>query len=59
VCAQLNSRGQFYDLDSIETSETFNNKQKFREFANKIGLPVPQLINKENMVLCELQWVTK
>ncbi len=49
VCAQLNSRGQFYGLDSIETSETINNKQKFREFANKIGLPVPQLISKENI----------
>jgi predicted ATP-grasp superfamily ATP-dependent carboligase len=49
VCAQLNSRGQFYGLDSIETSETINNKQKFREFSNKIGLPVPQIISKENI----------
>ena len=49
VCSQLNSCGQFYGLDSLETSETLNNKQKFREFANKIGLPVPPLINKENI----------
>ena len=49
VCAQLNSNGQFHGLDTIETSETINNKQKFREFANKIGLPVPQVVNNENI----------
>ena len=49
VCTQLNSYNQFYGLDSIETSDTINNKKKFREFANKIGLPIPQLINNENI----------
>ena len=49
VSSQLNSCGQFYGLDSLEKSETLNNKQKFREFANKIGLPVPPLISKENI----------
>lgn len=49
VCAQLNSDGQFYGIDSIETAETINNKERFREFANKIGLPVPQVVNKESI----------
>lgn len=49
VCAQLNSHGQFHGLDSIETAETINNKGKFRKFANKIGLPVPQVINIESI----------
>ena len=53
VCAQLNLHGQFHGLDSIETSETINNKKKFREFANKIGLPVPQVISKENI---DVEW---
>ncbi len=41
VCAELNSHGKFYGIDSLEATETINNKEKFREFATQIGLPVP------------------
>jgi carbamoylphosphate synthase large subunit len=41
VCAELNSHGKFYGIDSVEATETINNKEKFRVFATKIGLPVP------------------
>jgi carbamoylphosphate synthase large subunit len=44
VCAALNAHQQFPGLDSSETNETLNNKEKFREFASLVGLPVPRVI---------------
>lgn len=45
VCAELNLDGKFYGIDSLETTEIINNKEKFRNFATQIGLPVPQVFN--------------
>jgi predicted ATP-grasp superfamily ATP-dependent carboligase len=47
VCAEINSKGNYYGLDTLETAETINNKYKFRAFATQIGLPVPQVITTE------------
>ena len=50
VCAEINSKGNYSGLDTLETAETINNKYKFRAFAAQIGLPVPQIITEENAV---------
>jgi len=47
VCAELNSKGNYSGLDTLETTEIINNKNLFREFATQIGLPVPKVITKE------------
>ena len=47
VCAELNSKGNYYGIDTLETTEIINNKEKFRTFATQIGLPVPRVITKE------------
>jgi len=49
ICAEINSQGKFYGLDTPETTETINNKYKFRAFAAKIGLPVPELFPEEKV----------
>lgn len=41
VCSELSQDGQFAGLDKPEIVETINNKEKFRAFAKKVGLPVP------------------
>ncbi len=48
VCAELNSKGNYYGIDTCETTEIINNKYKFRAFATHIGLPVPRIISKEH-----------
>jgi biotin carboxylase len=48
VCASLNSRGSYYGLDTLETTELINNKEKFRKSAAQIGLSVPRLISSDN-----------
>ena len=47
VCAELNSKKAYYGIDSLEATEIINNKDKFRTFATKIGLPVPRVISNE------------
>ena len=49
VCAELNSKGSYYGLDTLENTEIINNKGKFRTFATQIGLPVPRVISGENV----------
>lgn len=49
VCATLNSDGRYHGLDTLETTEIINSKDKFREFASNIGLPVPRMISHEAM----------
>ena len=48
VCAELNSKGSYYGIDTLETTEVINNKDKFRTFATQIGLPVPHIISSEH-----------
>jgi len=45
ICSALNSGGQFFGLDSPVATETINNKEKFRTFAIKTGLPVPRVVS--------------
>ncbi len=49
VCAELNSKGSYSGLDTMETTEIINNKHIFRAFAAQIGLPVPQVITGESV----------
>jgi len=49
VCAQLNSKGSYYGIDTVATTEIINNKDKFRTFAAQIGLQVPRAISGEHV----------
>lgn len=49
VCTELNSKGSYYGLDTVETTEIITNKDKFRTFATQIGLPVPRVISSERV----------
>lgn len=49
VCVALNEGNRYPGIDSIEASETINNKKMFREFALAHRLPVPQLLGAEQM----------
>lgn len=46
ISAELNSELQFSGLDTIEVTSILNNKEKFRVFAKRIGIPVPNLISE-------------
>lgn len=48
VCAEINKDGRFPGIDSLQTSETINNKEKFRTFTRRHNIPHPkQLSSKE------------
>lgn len=47
TCAKINAERDFVGLDSIESTETINNKEKFRTFADSIGIPVPQVYSQQ------------
>lgn len=49
VCADLNSKGNYHGLDTLEQTEILNKKDKFRAFATQIGLPIPRVIPSERM----------
>jgi glutathione synthase/RimK-type ligase-like ATP-grasp enzyme len=53
VCAELNVDARFGGLDSLESAATINNKEKFRRFAESIGLPIPRLLDQETYGDCE------
>ncbi|MBP6978701.1 MAG: ATP-grasp domain-containing protein [Lentimicrobiaceae bacterium] len=50
VCSELNEKGNFYGIDTLEVTETINNKKKFRAFAVKVGLPVPKVFSNEKEI---------
>ena len=47
VCAELGRGLHNTGLDSPDVADTINNKEKFRAFAQRVGLPVPQLVTPE------------
>jgi len=47
VCAKLHSDKKFYGIDSPEITEKIHNKERFRELAIQIGLPVPRLFSAD------------
>ena len=49
VCSEVNNSRQFYGIDTAEVAETINNKEKFRAFAIKAGLPVPRVFTLEQV----------
>ncbi|MCE2723336.1 MAG: acetyl-CoA carboxylase biotin carboxylase subunit family protein [Burkholderiales bacterium] len=42
ACAAIASKVPLFGVDTLHTADTLNSKQKFRDFAKQIGLPVPQ-----------------
>ncbi len=44
VCAEISSDIGFYNIDTIESNDIINNKERFREFAIREGLNVPKVI---------------
>ena len=51
ACAELNSLGKFPGIDSLAVTETLNNKQLFRAFAEANGLPVPKVYELDSCPL--------
>ncbi|PLK48670.1 acetyl-CoA carboxylase biotin carboxylase subunit family protein [Uliginosibacterium sp. TH139] len=43
MCAELAGSRGYPGMDSPEVTETINNKERFRAFANGINMPVPQV----------------
>jgi hypothetical protein len=52
VCAELNATGRYVGIDSLETAATINHKEKFRRFAESVGLPVPKLLDEKTAGDC-------
>ena len=44
MCAEIN-RGRYPGLDTLETSQTINNKAQFRQIAEQVGLSVPRVLS--------------
>ena len=49
VCADINERHNFYNIDPLETNQIINNKEWFKRFSTKIGLHVPN--KRDNYML--------
>jgi biotin carboxylase len=49
VCTQLNTEKRFFGLDNYETSQSINNKKKFRKLADQLALPAPRIIPSEKL----------
>ncbi len=49
VCSQINDEERFPGIDSLETAEIINNKEKFRAFADQHMLPTPRVLIKEEI----------
>ena len=48
TCARINTELGLFGLDSIEATEAINNKEKFRAFAESIGISVPQVFSPQD-----------
>ncbi len=44
ICSEISSDIGFYNIDTIESNDIINNKERFREFAIREGLNVPKVI---------------
>jgi hypothetical protein len=49
VCAEINHDGRFPGIDSLQTAEIINNKEKFRAFAAQHDLPTPKVLSKHEI----------
>jgi hypothetical protein len=49
VSAEINRDGHFPGLDSFETAEIINNKEKFRVFAALHNLPTPRVLSEQEI----------
>lgn len=49
ICAELNDDGKYKGIDSQFVTETILHKEKFRIFAETVGLPVPGLLEQNSV----------
>lgn len=49
VCAEINSDGRFPGIDTLETANIINNKEKFRNFSAENDIPIPQVLKTEDI----------
>jgi biotin carboxylase len=49
VCSEINEDGRFLGIDSLETAEIINNKEKFRALMIKHDLPSPRVLLKHEI----------
>ncbi len=49
VCAEINADGRFPGIDPFATAEVINNKEKFRAFSFKFGLPTPRVLEQDEI----------
>jgi len=49
VCAEINHDGRFPGIDCINSATIINNKEKFRSFAALNNLPIPQILNEQEI----------
>lgn len=49
VCAEINRDGRFPGIDPLTTAEVINNKEKFRAFSFKFGLPTPYVLDQDEI----------
>lgn len=50
ACAEVNAQKPYYGIDSVSTTQAINNKKKFRELSEEIGIPVPQVFEKVGQI---------
>lgn len=49
VCSEINADRRFPGIDPLATAEIINNKEKFRSFSSKHGLPAPQVLGQDEI----------
>ena len=49
VCAEINDDGKYKGIDNQLVTETILHKEKFRIFAETVGLPIPRLLDQNSV----------
>jgi carbamoylphosphate synthase large subunit len=59
ICSEINEKYKFFNIDSVETNEVINNKEKFRGLAIKLGLHTPQIISATDQFFIDKPIIVK
>jgi biotin carboxylase len=49
ACATVNAGGRFPGIETLNNNEVLNNKESFRSFATKHGVPVPKVYSEDDL----------
>jgi len=52
ACAEVN-RGRFVGIDYVEATRAINDKNEFRTVAERLGIPVPKVLDFEEALHCD------